>query len=269
MKTYWWKGSQYLNLGDEVTQLVLKNLFNIDPVHADLTRAQFASTGSLLGWIWETDARLRDSPLHVVGSGFMSSDTVVTPLDFLKIHSVRGYLSRNNLGKLDSNKILVGDPCLLVPRIINQLPAVSAPSTKYGVILHHKHAASQEVLDRFSHLPVKFLDIRTADLATFAGEMASCDVIVSQSLHGLIFADALNIPNVWLELGPIHSGGAFKFYDYFSTIGREFYRKISFIPQAPDRIDAQIHQPNAKRVASISDQAFRSFENALSDYNKN
>lgn len=193
----------------------------------------------------------------------MSSDTVVTPLDFLKIHSVRGYLSKNKLGKFASNKMLVGDPGLLIPRIVNPVDKSAVQSTKYGVILHHKHASNKEVLDRFSHLPVKFLDIRTADLGTFTNEMLSCDIIVSQSLHGLIFADALNIPNVWLELGPIHSGGAFKFYDYFSTTGREFYRKLSFVPKNADQIDSQIYTPDSKRLDGVTNQVLNAFENGI------
>src|SRR5699024_9023091 len=199
-------------------------------------------------------------------SGFMSSDSLVTPLDFLKIHSVRGYLSKNKLGKLDSNRILVGDPGLLIPRILDSGAVIPKSNTKYGVILHHKHSANQEVLNRFAHLPVKFLDIRTTNLSAFAGDMASCDVIISQSLHGLIFADALNIPNVWMELGPIHSGGSFKFYDYFSTVGREFYRKITFIPQESSQIDAQISAPNTERIQSMSEQVLKSFESALREF---
>src|SRR5699024_8231752 len=127
---------------------------------------------------------------------------------------------------------------LLIPKIVHPKSEILGKREKYGVILHHKHSANQEVLDRFSHLPVKFLDIRTRDLDGFIGEMLSCDVVISQSLHGLIFADAMNIPNVWMELGPIHSGGAFKFYDYFSTVGREFYKKISYIPREISTIDA-------------------------------
>lgn len=49
-------------------------------------------------------------------------------------------------------------------------------------------------------------------------EIAICSRIYSQSLHGLIVADALGIPNVWIAPGPLMAGDTFKFFDYFSTL---------------------------------------------------
>lgn len=264
MKTYWWKGTKYPNLGDEITQIILRELFKVEPVHAEIGSAQLASTGSLLGWVWETPRTELELPLHIVGSGFMTSDTVIEPLEFLRIHSVRGYLSKNKLGKLNKTSISVGDPGLLISEVLGSEIPESTGKTKYGIILHHKHADNQEVKDRFDHLPVKFLDIRTDDLASFVREMKSCEVVVSQSLHGLIFADALGIPNVWMELGPIHAGGAFKFYDYFSSVGREFYKKITYIPQSASAIDSQINFPDTMRLNALKNQVRKAFERALS-----
>jgi pyruvyltransferase len=48
--------------------------------------------------------------------------------------------------------------------------------------------------------------------------IASCERIMSQSLHGLIVADALDIPNLWLAPSVSMAGGEFKFLDYFSTL---------------------------------------------------
>jgi hypothetical protein len=48
--------------------------------------------------------------------------------------------------------------------------------------------------------------------------ISECKLILSQSLHGLIVADALGIPNVWIEPSSKMIGGEFKFHDYFSTI---------------------------------------------------
>ncbi len=49
-------------------------------------------------------------------------------------------------------------------------------------------------------------------------QIASCSRIFSQSLHGLIVADALEVPSVWLEPSASMKGGSFKFEDYFTTM---------------------------------------------------
>jgi hypothetical protein len=59
-----------------------------------------------------------------------------------------------------------------------------------------------------------------ADPEIFLANLAGCEAVASSSLHGLIFAEALRVPNVWIELsGKVHGGG-FKFRDWFSLAER-------------------------------------------------
>jgi pyruvyltransferase len=51
----------------------------------------------------------------------------------------------------------------------------------------------------------------------FINELASCDYILSSSLHGLILSDAYGIPNKWISISNNLSGREFKFKDYYST----------------------------------------------------
>lgn len=60
-------------------------------------------------------------------------------------------------------------------------------------------------------------------------KISECDVILSSSLHGLVVADALNIPNEWLNFRDLHSSSAFKFYDYAAGIGRALPKPITKI----------------------------------------
>jgi pyruvyltransferase len=55
----------------------------------------------------------------------------------------------------------------------------------------------------------------------FVDQLCRCRVIASSSLHGLIAADAYDIPFVWISLSKRLVGGDFKFRDYFLSTGRE------------------------------------------------
>lgn len=69
---------------------------------------------------------------------------------------------------------------------------------------------------------VRVINLRSYDKWTdVIDDIASCDAILSSSLHGLIVAEAYGIPNVWIEFGKPLIGGHFKFHDFFLSIGRD------------------------------------------------
>lgn len=51
----------------------------------------------------------------------------------------------------------------------------------------------------------------------FFNDLFNCGYIASSSLHGLIFADSFQIPNMWFKIYDKLAGGDFKFNDYYST----------------------------------------------------
>ncbi|NMF31970.1 polysaccharide pyruvyl transferase family protein [Corynebacterium ammoniagenes] len=261
LQAYWYQNLKYPNLGDDFTGLLLRRKYNLDPTCVDFSEAEIIATGSILGGPWAGMDKGRKKPLHVVGSGLMTPETRVNAKENLFIHSVRGYLTKEKLGAIDCESISVGDPGLLVASIVD--PQECPKSTKVGVILHHTNAGNESLKRQFSHLPVTFLDIRTLDLDSFIANMRSCDVILSQSLHGLIFADALGIPNAWMILNTIHMGGHFKFYDYFSSVGRNFYQRVHGVPRTNKEIARATVVPNEARISSVTKDIDSSFLEAF------
>jgi hypothetical protein len=50
--------------------------------------------------------------------------------------------------------------------------------------------------------------------------IASCEFVVSSSLHGLIVAHAYRRPALWVEFADPLLGDRSKFHDYFASLGR-------------------------------------------------
>src|SRR5690606_5762303 len=74
-------------------------------------------------------------------------------------------------------------------------------------------------LKRMKTLPktIKLIDVRRPPREVLR-EIGSCRLVLSESLHGLIAADAFEIPNIWVVPNPEMIGGTFKFNDYFSAL---------------------------------------------------
>lgn len=263
MKVYWWKGPHYPNVGDELSRIILEEYFNAPVEHAPIKQAELLSTGSVLGWAFNDAETERTTPLAVVGSGFMHTGVVPFSSPSLKIYSVRGYLSRNHLGHLGTGKVGLGDPGLLAGKITNR----SAPeiASELGIILHSANSNNDELKKKFEPLNPRFIETRTDDLDNFAHEITACKTILSQSLHGLVVADSLGIPNAWLNLGSLHPGGSFKFFDYFSTVGREFYKFVWGVPNSMEPIRANLFYPDTRRIQQVQREIEVSFRRMLTD----
>lgn len=87
-------------------------------------------------------------------------------------------------------------------------------------------------------------------------QICSCERILSSSLHGLIVSDAYQVPSCWIELSGNISGGYFKFFDYASSVEREFDKpsrivKVAAIEDLADRADLHFSCANAEKVKEL------------------
>jgi hypothetical protein len=54
-----------------------------------------------------------------------------------------------------------------------------------------------------------------------ADAVASCDLVASSSLHGIIIAHAYGVAATWVEFRPLPSGDGSKFRDYLRWVGSD------------------------------------------------
>lgn len=250
VKLFWWKGKEYPNLGDELSRLILERMFNLNVQFSTLHGADILSVGSILGMALNHEAvPKRTKPLHVVGSGAMHQLERREFPDCMRFHSVRGAVTKSALGSLETNSVTLGDPGLLCSDLYS--PSRMQGNGKIALILHHSRLEDSSWRERFAHLPIRFLDIRTEDYDGFVQKMTECDIVLSESLHGLILADAYGIPNTWLSFGRLHSGGNYKFFDYFSTVGRDCLVKVSGVPTSTKQIWENSFTSDSRRIGAL------------------
>lgn len=122
-----------------------------------------------------------------------------------KIISVRGELSADRCGKsVDA----VGDPALLLPLFVH--PKVYSGSPP-AIIPHWSNI--EGTVEKYPHMKIISPMLPLQD---FVDEVYSSPYVFSESLHGLIIADAFGTKNAWVDLGG-DTGDGFKYADYYST----------------------------------------------------
>lgn len=194
------------NAGDLLTPLLLRH-YGLTPVHSYPEQAEAFVCGSILEKV----------PPHfegfILGTGFMHAESVKA-LSEAVIFAVRGKLSRAKIE--GGEEILVGDPGLLIPRLCS---CQKRGEFKLGIIPHYvdKHHPLIESLYQRYKKSALLIDVQLL----VARDIARCEMIISSSLHGLVFADALGIPNVWIVVSDKVSGKGFKFRDYNSALDKQ------------------------------------------------
>lgn len=246
IEAYWWDG--HPNFGDALTPWLLRHRGCI-PVHAEFHRAQLVGVGSLLqfvpheysGLIWGTGL-IADTPLE------LPSATAI---------AVRGALTRRALG-LDEN-VTLGDPGLLASHVLPR-PAVTH---RLGLVPHGSHFTDPllRAIADASPREVKLIDVARGPAAVIR-DIASCEAIVSTSLHGVIVADSYGIPACWAMIEPVLIGGDFKFLDHESVVSEPgVSRRFDLDASMPlDRLIQCARPASPERVADARRGLERSVE---------
>lgn len=155
----------------------------------------------------------------IIGAGFISEEQSKSRIKYNKVIGVRGKLTEKALLKNDKkiNVEFLGDPGLLAREIISPRDDNDfIPNGVIGVIPHFiDFKKAKSIVKRNNKF--KIIDIRK-DFKSVCNEILTCDVVLSSSLHGLVFSDSMNVPNYWISFSGNLVGGDFKFQDYYSIM---------------------------------------------------
>lgn len=223
LRLYWYRGnSSTPNFGDDLSQHIVRHVTGCAVSYAPLSRCDIVAIGSVLQRLsrWKERVaqqffgRFRGRRPVIWGSG------VIHPIDIhnqqFEVAALRGPNTAACLGQ--QQPVCFGDPAIL----IRDLFPDPVQGSEVGIVPHYvdkNHAAVREIAKDRGY---RIIDVEQ-DALSVSEEMRQCGMILSSSLHGLIVADAFQIPCVRLSMGCGLKGGDYKFEDYCRGIQRESF----------------------------------------------
>ncbi|MCW4466170.1 polysaccharide pyruvyl transferase family protein [Glutamicibacter sp. MNS18] len=200
----WWTHAP--NFGDLLSPWLFTMITGKPVVKADKSKPHYFSIGSI--------AKYTNENSLVWGSGSFGTETKENFKKETIYSAVRGPLSQTRIEYSGANvPDVYGDPALLAPLFFN--PRIEKVY-EVGLVVRWNE---KKWLNTKVGPNVKLIDLRRGDIEGVLSDFIKCKKIVSSSLHGLIIADAYNIPSAWLDSSS-PTGGGFKYYDHFLAVNK-------------------------------------------------
>ena len=224
------------NMGDQLNELIIEKCFGYEVVRRSFLDGELCAIGSCLGMYTlhgTFPMRIRQRLNGIVrphvsiwGTGFINHTDCEGrffkgDMDFC---AVRGELTRNGVERMTGKRLDIptADAGILASELLSELPP------KYydvGIVPHLcdlKDPKISELLKAYAKGKgadnVRFINVKDEPLEVVR-QIAQCRCILSSSLHGLIVADSLGIPNLHVVFGDRLLGDGYKFEDYYSAYG--------------------------------------------------
>lgn len=209
MNCYYW--DKQPNFGDLLAPLLLEHFAGISPYWTDPLIAEIISTGSIL------DSLPQSGWSGIVAGSGKLHDRTRTDLTNATVLGVRGPLTASavKMTRHDRHRLVLADPALLADEIV----AVRSKEHTVGLIAHWSDT-DRVLYKKYAHLN-PFEILATDDPVTVLAQIASCECLISSTLHGIIVADSYCIPRQPEQFPRINhpwEGGDFKWRDYFASI---------------------------------------------------
>jgi hypothetical protein len=219
IRAFWWnRGPGRGNFGDELGPAILRVLARAKVEWAPPKAADIVAVGSVLEpWFWPSgDASAWGGIVWGAGRMFGQAPFAVRAAG---VALLRGPRTLERLDGLDGRAVPTGDPGLLADMFVTR------PEKKYSLgLIPHWSQADHAIWNAVAAQDrrVKKIDPRSG-YERVVNEIAQCDAVASASLHGLIAADGVGVPNVWARLRDkaalADADARFKFGDYRASLG--------------------------------------------------
>lgn len=205
-----------LNMGDQLTPLIVGRCFGYKVVNVPVCEATLTGVGS---YLWRLKERATGPRLHVWGTGFIKRNSALPlPTADIEYHAVRGELSKRRIEESLGRRLDIptGDPGILASRLFDRpIPK----SYRLGIVPHFRERDDPAFAQLCKLSDRSVIIDPTGRPLDVIRQIASCELVLSSSFHGLVVADAFGIPNLHVKVSDRPRGDGFKFEDYYSSFG--------------------------------------------------
>lgn len=249
------QGGGLRNFGDEVGRDVVEAVSGRKVTWAPIERAEVVSVGSILSSVLRRGA----APV-VFGSGIrepIDSDSVIRLPEFI---SVRGALTRDALGL--PGEIPIADPGLIASALYAR-PACAAIA-RPTFVPHFAMVGTRggrAAIDRYRSAGWR-VELPNVSPREMAEVISSSSLVVTASLHAIVFAHSYGVPVAKLSLGGEAREPEFKYQDYSTALGvsvPEISISSSLARPLTDTLDelSPVTEGIAARVPDLIESVYR------------
>ena len=223
---YHYDSNNQRNFGDALSPYIVENLLHLNTKEKHQNYAELFGIGSILQILFNKKKyqfisffqRIFLPTAIVWSSGLISPPQAGCALKRkLKIFALRGRLTRDAL-QCHTNQnlcnIALGDAGLLASDLLDNIPQ---KIYKVGIVPHFVDSENELIDQLLGYIPGATVINVCGDPIKTLHRIAECEIILSSSLHGLVVADSLGIPNQWIKFSDKVVGNDFKFRDYYSV----------------------------------------------------
>ena len=204
---FWCRIPSRPNFGDALTPWMIRRIAGVHPVFVrpEDPRDKYLVVGSILEYA--------TAQCTVWGSGIIGRTDAVSPkANILAVRGPLSWLRAKECGAACPE--VFGDPALLLPRFYQPRAGARAG---VGVIPHYSD--KPRMVGRWSGSEAcRLIDIQDP-IESVIDQIASCEVVASSSLHGLIVSHAYGVPALWVKFRDLPCSDDTKFQDYYLSLG--------------------------------------------------
>lgn len=229
LKVYY---SKLENMGDRLNKLIIEKCFGYQVERCSFLDGEMSAIGSCLGQYTLHGSKLMrlqqringftKPQVYIWGTGFINYSDCEERFfkRDMRFQAVRGEMTRTRIEKMTGKKMNIptADAGLLASELLSELPG---KCYEVGIIPHIcdlKDPTVQKLAEKYEG--AKLINVKDDPVHVIA-EIAKCKYILSSSLHGLVVADSLGIPNRYVVFSDRPLGDGYKFADYYSAYGLE------------------------------------------------